>query len=647
MDTDLLSGLGSEELTGVSATLLKAVLDHVNAHVLILKPLSENTGLIDFTYIAHRKSSENHTPALIPGKKFHTTNRELLDALTKTFQTGIAAHLNKAYIFKEDEQFKITCIKIPDAVLLLYNEDVKDDSHFVSQVIETSPDIIYILDLNTRKIIYTSRAITDILGYSREQVAKMKNPLFDLMFPDDVQPMLEHLKKIKTLTNDATVLEIEYRLKNSSGDYHWFCDRNTVFRRNSRNIPVEKIGVTQDITARKQQEDQLRTNRDILHQSEAIVEMGSWEYNAQTGEFKWSEGMYHLFNLPKDTHLTPNIYFDYTPEEERLLVQRIVDNITLSFSPFEETITLLPAHKEKKHIKIRAAVMHDAKKRPLKVIGVDLDITTQIRAANVIVDLNDILQRKNEDLESLNAELKTFNMIAARDYKETIQALYTSLEYIINKEARLLSDSSKGNIRRAQSAIQKMKLLTDDINNYLQLYDIGINKSIIDPNAILETVLSGLKSKLEQAEGVVDIMTLPPLPADPYLFSRLMIHLLDNSIKFRKLVTPLQVKIKYSKADEMNAVPSAIRNTPYTIISVSDNGIGFEEEDAERIFEPFFRLPHKTNYKGSGIGLAACRKIMAMHDGFITAEGNPAHGATFNCYFPVANYQDSEIKLYP
>lgn len=345
--------------------------------------------------------------------------------------------------------------------------------------------------------------------------------------------------------------------------------------------------------------------------------------------------MYRLFNLPPKKLVTPAIYLDYTPEEENNLVSWIVDNITRNFRSFEETITLLPRNREKRNIKIRATVMYDEKKNPIKVIGVDLDITAQVKAAKVIDDLNKTLHRKNSDLEELNAELRAFHAVTARDYKETIQMLYTSLEYIISKEARKLSDNSKGNIRRAQSAIQRIKLLTDDINTYLQLYDSGINKSIIDPNMILDTVVSGLREKMEQANARVDAMTLPSLPADPYLFSRLMTHLLDNALKFRKLAIPLQIKIKYSKADEINAVPSALRDTPYIIISVSDNGIGFE--DADRIFEPFLRLYTKTKYqhKGSGIGLAVCRKIMSMHDGFITAEGTPAFGATINCYFPL------------
>ena len=180
-----------------------------------------------------------------------------------------------------------------------------------------------------------------------------------------------------------------------------------------------------------------------------------------------------------------------------------------------------------------------------------------------------------------------------------------------------------------------MKLLTDDINTYLQLYDIGINLTLIDPNPILEQIILGRQEQITESNASIDAGRVPALLADPYLFSRLLLQLIDNSFKFRKLIQPPVIKIKYSQADEMNAVPMALKNTPYTIISVSDNGIGFDDTESEKIFELFYRIPAKIKYKGSGIGLAICKKIMAMHHGFITAEGSPAGGATFSCYFPM------------
>ena len=212
--------------------------------------------------------------------------------------------------------------------------------------------------------------------------------------------------------------------------------------------------------------------------------------------------------------------------------------------------------------------------------------------------------------------------------------MYIHLETIVTTDARTLSDSSRANLRRAQSAIQKMKLLTNDISNYLQLYDIGINKQMIDPNNIIQNVLSGMKAKIEDAQARINTTEIPKFPADPLLFSHLITNLLDNAIKFRKPVVEPVVTIHHSNG-ELQAVPKAASNGAYMIIIVSDNGIGFRQEELDKMFELFYQLPNQGKHKGSGMGLAICKKIMQMHGGFITADGENSGGASLQCYFPL------------
>src|SRR5258706_2231689 len=255
-------------------------------------------------------------------------------------------------------------------------------------------------------------------------------------------------------------------------------------------------------------------------------------------------------------------------------------------------------------------------------------------AGGEMAKLNSTLLEKNKELEILASELTTINSVASTEYRETIQRLYTNLEYIVSSDGRAMSDTSKANIRRAQAAIQRMKLMSDDINSFLHLCSIGINKSLVNPNAILGNVISGMKGKIEQANAHIESAHLPELLADPLLLSFLFTRLLENSIKFRKLVVPPLIKIKYSEADEMNVISTAKKDTKYTIISISDNGIGLNADDADKIFDLFYTVHEKIRYKGSGIGLSACKKIMAMHGGFIIADGLPAQGTTISCYFP-------------
>ena len=301
----------------------------------------------------------------------------------------------------------------------------------------------------------------------------------------------------------------------AKGNIKWFCDRSTVFKRDSRKVPVEKLGFSQDITARKEQEEQLLTGLDILGQAENISGMGSWEYDIYTGNFKWSEGMYNLFNLPKDVRPEPEIYYEYTPVEERPVIAKIVTRIKDEYEAFDEIVTLLPPNSEQKIIRIRAVPLKDKKNNIVKMAGVDLDISPQIKANEEINELNNALMINNRQLEDLNGELKTFNTVTSRDFKETLQLLYTNLEYIARYESRNLGDSSKANLRRAQSAIQKMKLLTDDINTYLQLYDIGIDPSLFDPNPIVDQILFGMQEKIRENNALIESIEMPRFVCRP------------------------------------------------------------------------------------------------------------------------------------
>ena len=268
------------------------------------------------------------------------------------------------------------------------------------------------------------------------------------------------------------------------------------------------------------------------------------------------------------------------------------------------------------------------------MMGIDMDITATRQAEEKITDLNRSLSTMNKELNVLNSELKNFAAIASSNYSETLRHLYINMELIVTNDARNLSNSGRANLRRAQGAVQKMKLLTDDINKYLSLYDTGIRKKMFEPDVVIKEVLSKLEKKIIEVDAHIELDKLPVLSAYPSLFATLLWNLIDNSIKFRSPSHPLIIKIRSGQAGGMNFLSVGSKENSYIIISVTDNGTGFTQENSEKIFELFSKLHENDHYRGSGIGLAICKKIMEMHGGFITAEGVPEEGASFYCYFP-------------
>jgi len=275
-----------------------------------------------------------------------------------------------------------------------------------------------------------------------------------------------------------------------------------------------------------------------------------------------------------------------------------------------------------------------AKKIDNGIVIIREDVTASRLAEDRIMQLNLALFRKNRELEALSSELKTFNSIAANDYNETIKQVYTSMEFLINNEAKILSDAGRANIRRAQSAIQKMKLLTEDIIQFSKIYSED-QMTRVDLNEILIVVLNGMQEKISAENAVIKRDKLPVIHGFLPLVSLLFYHLLSNAIKFRKAEIQPVIEIRHT-IEPGDEIPnsSAVRTINYDKITVIDNGIGFDPREGEKIFTMFYRRNEKGKQKSSGIGLAICKKIMDLHGGFIASECTP-ECTTFKCYFPI------------
>jgi signal transduction histidine kinase len=382
-----------------------------------------------------------------------------------------------------------------------------------------------------------------------------------------------------------------------------------------------------------QNEKAVLKQSNILKQSEELAQTGSWEYDVKTKEFIWSDGMYQLFNIEKGTVLTPSIYFEQAVREDKGIAQKIISALDEKFEAFEETLRI-QSDGDVRTIKAKGTPLKNHKGETEKMLGVDMDITMAREAEEKITELNLSLFTMNRELNVLNSELRNFAAIAANNYSETLRHLYINMESIVINDAHHLSNSGRANLRRAQGSVQKMKLLSDDINKYLNLYNTEIGKKMFEPGIVIGEILSKLEKKVTEVDAHIELDKLPVLFADPSLFSTLVWNLIDNSIKFRSPSRPLIIKITSGQTGRMSPLFSSSKVSSYSIISITDNGTGFTQENSEKIFELFSKLQEKDHYKGSGIGLAICKKIMEMHGGFITAEGLPDEGASFYCYFP-------------
>ncbi|HLY68495.1 MAG TPA: ATP-binding protein [Puia sp.] len=264
----------------------------------------------------------------------------------------------------------------------------------------------------------------------------------------------------------------------------------------------------------------------------------------------------------------------------------------------------------------------------LGVMNIMHDVSHRIKAERELERLNKALREKYQQLETVNAELATFTSITGNDLKEPIQKLYTSLEFIIKNDSANLSNASKANLRRLQSSINRIHLLLDDLLKLSTASSFSHNFSEVNVNEVLSKVLKDLQEKILNKQAQISFEELPAVYGSTQMIYYLFYNLISNSLKFQHEEKAPEINISFNPSFER-----AEHEKKFVQIIFSDNGIGFDQSDAEKIFRLFEKLNPEKKVPGSGIGLTICRKIMEAHGGYIEAEGGPGKGATFKCYF--------------
>ncbi len=261
------------------------------------------------------------------------------------------------------------------------------------------------------------------------------------------------------------------------------------------------------------------------------------------------------------------------------------------------------------------------------------DVSHRIKAEQELKRLNKTLSHKNKELQHRSEELANFNSIASHDLKEPLRKIYFFIEMVATKEGSRLSDTARSNLRRAQSAVQRMGLLIDDIVTFSEAVAPSEALATVELQELHDKALAFHRKTIEDSAAAISADTFPAITGYPQMLQHLWNHLLGNAIKFHAEGAKPAVEIRYAEVqgaaiDSLDADPNAI----YHRLSFQDNGIGIPAEFFEKIFAMFQRLHPQGTYRGTGMGLPICRKVAEAHRGFIQPESEEGKGSVFNCY---------------
>jgi signal transduction histidine kinase len=255
------------------------------------------------------------------------------------------------------------------------------------------------------------------------------------------------------------------------------------------------------------------------------------------------------------------------------------------------------------------------------------------------------LERQAQELARSNAELESFAYIASHDLQEPLRKVVAFGDRLQAKYGETLGEQGRDYLERMQSAAARMQALINALLTYSRVTTKAQPFVLIDLDRVAREVVSDLETRIEQLGGRVEVGDLPTVDADPMQMRQLLQNLIGNALKFHREDEAPVVKIRAERLNgrEGGAAGGSSGDAWYRIM-VEDNGIGFDEKYLDQIFQVFQRLHGRSEYEGSGIGLATCRKIMERHGGSITARSAPGQGATFIVTLPAKQYKGEGVQ---
>lgn len=287
-----------------------------------------------------------------------------------------------------------------------------------------------------------------------------------------------------------------------------------------------------------------------------------------------------------------------------------------------------------------------------KLIVINKSLENEIHERKVseekVVELNRQLLESVQRLEIVNKELDRFAFMSSHDLQEPLRKIRIYSDFLFVKRKEMLDEEAIKYVQRIQNSAERMQNLIKDILEFSKISNSPASLVKTDLNKLVQEVLFDIQDIVTAKKAQVIVGDLPELDVIPGLFRPLLSNLIENALKYSKKDIAPVINI-YSEVT-MNMRDSSVNNittTPFCRIFIKDNGIGFDQRYAEQIFDMFKRLHGNSEYEGTGIGLALCKRIIEKHNGFISALSQDNQGTTFIISLPLKAtnnvYQNEQV----
>jgi PAS domain S-box-containing protein len=244
------------------------------------------------------------------------------------------------------------------------------------------------------------------------------------------------------------------------------------------------------------------------------------------------------------------------------------------------------------------------------------------------------LRRANAQLARSNQELEDLAMVASHDLQEPLRKIRMFGDRLRAEFAGSLGSVGTDYVARMQNAAERGQLLITGLLSYARASGPGQRRVDVDCQLVAQQVVADLDAQITTVGGRVEIGDLPVLEGNPLQIRQLLQNLISNALKFHRPEVPPVVRLRAVQRFAEGVADVGARAREWWDLAVSDEGIGFDEQYAERIFRLFHQLHGRSAFGGSGVGLALCRRIVEHHGGTLVAASVPGVGTTFTASLP-------------
>ncbi|WP_373071900.1 ATP-binding protein [Zeaxanthinibacter enoshimensis] len=641
-------------------TFLQSILKNTDNIINFYAPIYDREGRIyDFRVVFANDSNKTHfgmVPESMIGKEvsklfpFLLLNGELDDLINSfkeqkriSFDRQIAANGKKMWFASvvrplsnglliiarnstEEKNSEEKLIRL-NQELKERNEDLDDTRKLLKVILESTDNTINhyeavydeqgkVIDF---RILYVTENISNYIDSTAQEVI---GKLVSEVYPKTIESgsfevMLNCIK-----TQQKEIIERKYVYQ----------DKDLWFRTTLQPINNRLTATASNITHIKEAEkhllhlnEELQIQNSILSNAEGMAKIGSYIWDVSQDTLRISDNFYHLLDREVGS-VDPTIdsFMNIVHSEDKAIFKAKAEKAISSLQSLEHTFRVVTNQGNIKYLKIFGQFMH-SKKDPV-MIGVAQDVTKQIKSERNLIN-------RNRELKRSNAELESFNRVASHDLQEPLRKIQMFISRINDLDG--VSRRSQNYFEKITQAADRMQTLIKNLLTYSRI-DSAIEKiEEVDLNKVMENIQDNLSVQIKESGMKLEVDRLPSVQAVPFQMEQLFNNLISNAIKYRSPDRKPQVFVRSElvRRESINAAFTKLARK-YYLITVEDNGIGFKQENADRIFEIFQRLHYQPEYKGTGIGLAICKKIVENHRGYIQAFGKEGEGSSFQIYLP-------------